>query len=93
MLSKKQTYLILAMFLWAVVFDIFYDIAGIAYWNAVADGAHGKLIEAGARIFSGPLVEILFALVGAALGYRAGKGGWRYIYVEDRRHKKYRLDW
>lgn len=93
MLSKKRTYLILAMFLWAVVFDIVYDIAGITYWNAVAGGAEGKLVEAGDWIFAGPLAEIILAFAGAALGYRAGKGGWRYIYVEDRRHKKYRLDW
>ncbi len=90
MLSKKQVYLILAMFLWAVVFDIVYDIAAISYWNAVAGG---NLIEWGDRIFAGPFVEIIFTLVGAAIGYRAGEGGWRYIYVEDRRHKKYKLEW
>lgn len=93
MLSKKQAYLILAMFLWAVVFDIVYDIIGIAYWNAAADGADGSLMESGIRIFDGPYAEAVVVLAGAALGYRAGQGGWRYIYVEDRRRKKYKLDW
>jgi hypothetical protein len=93
MLSKKQVYLVLAMFLWAVVFDIVYDIAAISYWNAVAGGAAGKLMELGSGIFDAPYMEIIVVLVGAAAGRRAGEGGWRFIYVEDRRHKKYKLDW
>jgi hypothetical protein len=93
MLSKKQVYLVLAMFLWALVFDVVYDIVGISYWNAVANGASGSMVELGGSVFAAPLAEIVFVLAGAAVGYRAGEGGWRYIYVEDRRHRKYKLDW
>jgi len=94
MISKRNSYIILAIFLGTLVGDIVYDAMEISYLNASISQRGGWYFFLGEKFFTlRPLSEMFFASVGMFLGYRAGKSWWRMIYVEDRRHKNYKQDW
>jgi len=87
--SKRTVYILLAMFLGALLGDIIYDALEISYLNS-----NGTYPTYARSLFSlRPWLEIFFDLSGACGGYYAGKAWWKIIYIEDRRHKKYKLDW
>ncbi|MDD3190753.1 MAG: hypothetical protein PHI66_03635 [Candidatus Pacebacteria bacterium] len=94
MISKRKFYIILVVFLGALVGDIVYDAMEISYLDAVFSQSGGWYVFFGEKFFTlRPLAEIIFDLAGAFLGYHAGKIWWRIIYVEDRRRKSYKQDW
>lgn len=94
MLSKKKVYLLFSLLFGVLLFDVLYDGLEIAYLNAASAGSAGSLIALGDSVFAlRPWVEIFFDLCGMLFGYCFGRAGWRILYVEDRRHKHYKLDW
>ena len=92
--AKRTVYLLLAMLLGVTLGDIAYDILEVYYLNSLIAESGSWLIVYGKDFFAlRPLPEIVFDLAGVLVGYYAGKSWWRIIYIEDRRHKSYKLDW
>jgi len=91
--SKRQTYLLASALLGALFFDLLYDIMEISFQNALSSGTRNGILDAERVLFGSPLLEIVFVSAGLWTGLSAGKYWWRIIYIEDRRHRKYKLDW
>lgn len=92
--AKRTVYILLVMFLGALLGDIFYDALEIFYLNSSIVSGDSPYIAYARSLFSWrPWLEIFFDLMGALGGYYAGKAWWKIIYIEDRRHKKYKLGW
>ena len=73
MLNKKTVYLLLAMFLCALLADIIYDGLEISYLNASLVSRDAWYIVYGKSLFAfRPLPEIVFDLAGAFGGYYVG---------------------
>lgn len=84
----------LVIFLFVLLGDIVYDLLEISYVDSLLTAGGNRYTYGAENIFAlRPLPEIVFDLMGALVGYYAGKYWWRILYIEDRRHKKYKLDW
>lgn len=94
MLNKKTVYLLLVIFLGCLLGDILYEMIEVFYLNSVM-AQRGSLYSAYGESFFAlrPLPEIIFVLAGMLAGRYAGKYWWRIIYIEDRRHRHYKVDW
>lgn len=92
--AKRTIYILFAMLLGMTLGDIVYDVLEVSYLDSLIAKSGSWFVVYGKSFFAlRPLPEIFFDLSGAFGGYYAGKAWWRIIYIEDRRHKKYKLDW
>ena len=92
--TKRTVYILLVMFLCALFGDIVYDALEISYLNSLIESGNSARVAGGGDPDSSRIwLEIFFDLLGAFGGYYAGKAWWKIIYIEDRRHKGYKLDW
>lgn len=92
--NKKTVYLILVVFLGCLLGDILYDMVEVSYLSIAMAQRDSLYVVYGDNFFAlRPLPEMIFVLIGMYLGYHAGKSWWRIIYVEDRRHRHYKMDW
>lgn len=94
MLNKKKVYLLLVIFLGCLIGDILYDMLEIFYLNSVMAQKDNLYFSYGKSfLILRPLPEMIFVFVGMLVGRYAGSHWWRIIYLEDRRHRHYKIDW
>lgn len=87
--SKRTVYLSFSVLLFVLLSDVAYCLLALQYPSVFIPQSDAAC--AACRLF--PLPLFVFYLLGAGAGLLVGKHWWRIIYIDDRRHKHYKLEW